>query len=65
MGLGVGLGVPIRVENYLGQPFTIPQIHENHTAMIAPALNPAHQNHFQAHVLRCQLIAIMGFAHIA
>jgi hypothetical protein len=63
--LGVYLLADRGIEDHLGQPFTIAQVHENDPAVIPAALDPAHQYHFFAHIIGPQLVAMMGSSHVA
>ena len=44
LGAGEDVGA-IRVEHALQQAFAIPQVNENHAAMITPTVNPATNRH--------------------
>jgi hypothetical protein len=45
VGCLVDAGVPLRIEHYLRQTGSIPQVDEEQTPVIAPPLHPPHQAH--------------------
>jgi hypothetical protein len=45
--------------------FTVAQVHENDTAVVPAALDPAHEDHFEALFGGTQLIAVVGSSHVA
>ena len=47
-GLDVGVGIGFRVEDHLGQPLPVPEVHKDEAAVVAPALDPAHEHHLGA-----------------
>ena len=47
-GLDVGIGIDLRVEDHLGQPLPVPEVHEDEAAVVPPTLHPAHEHHFHA-----------------
>jgi len=50
----MGYDIEFRAEDDLYQTFTIPQIDEDHPAMIAAAVGPAHENHLPSHLVHGQ-----------
>ena len=48
----VGAGVRRRVEDELGEPLAVPEVHEDQPPMVAPAERPAHQRDGPARVSR-------------
>jgi hypothetical protein len=53
------------VENRLRQAFAVAQVDENHGAMIAPPVDPSHQQNLLARVGGAQLAAGVGTAKLA
>ena len=46
VGLPVGIGLGLRVEDDLNDAFAVAQIDEDDPAVVAAAMHPAHQDHF-------------------
>ena len=44
----MGVGIDLRVEDHLGQPLAVPEVHKDEAAVVTPALHPAHEHHFDA-----------------
>jgi hypothetical protein len=65
MGLGMDIRIDLRVEDHLGNAFTVAKVDENDAAVIPPPQDPAHQRHFFAHVPGSQGVAVMGSSHVA
>jgi hypothetical protein len=61
----VHLGIDFRVEHHLGDPLAVAEIDENDPAVVAPALDPAHEHHFTVNVRSGELVAVVGPAHIS
>jgi hypothetical protein len=55
----VTVRINIRVKDYLGKTFTIPEIYENNTSMIPSPVRPAHQDYFLACIGGIKITAIM------
>jgi hypothetical protein len=64
MGFPVEFRVNFRVEHHLSDALTVPEIYENDTTMVSPALYPSHKNHFPAHITGIKLAARVGSPHI-
>ena len=60
MGLPVGIGMGLRVEDDLNDAFAVAQIDEDDPAVVAAAMHPAHQDHFFSCVIRLEVPAVMG-----
>ncbi len=60
MGLPVGIGMGLRVEDDLNDAFAIAQVDEDDPAVVAAAMHPAHQDYFFPCVVGLQLPAVMG-----
>ena len=57
------LGVFLRPENNLGEPFAVAQINEDDAAVIAENMHPAGEHGADANVAFAQLPAVMGPIH--
>ena len=57
--------IDIFVEDRLGEAFAVAQVDEDHAAVIAPPVDPAHQEDLLARVGGAQLAAGMGAAKVA
>ncbi len=44
----MGVGIGFRVEDHLGQPLPVPEVHKDEAAVVPPALDPAHEHHLSA-----------------
>jgi hypothetical protein len=53
------------VEDKLGDAVAVTQMDENHTAQIAPPVNPAHEKNRFSDIGRPQSSAAMSTAHLA
>jgi len=53
------------VKNRLGEAFAVAQVDENHGAMIAPPVDPSHQDNSLARVRGAQFAAGMSTAKLA
>jgi hypothetical protein len=65
MGLFMNLGADLGVENHLRESFSVPQVNEDHPAVIPPSLYPPHQHHFSADIIGTEFTAGMGSSHIS
>ena len=60
MGLLMHRRVVLRVEDHLGHPLPVAQIDEDHPAVIAPPVHPAHQHHLAVLVAQAQSLKMVG-----
>ena len=63
VGLGGQLGIFLRSENNLRQPFPISQVDEDNAAMITPDMHPAGEHRRAADVAFAEFVAMMGPVH--
>ena len=65
MGASHGPRVMLGVKNHLGDPFAIPQVHENQPSMVAAALHPAHEGNRLIDMGSAQSVAVVGLSPIS
>ena len=61
VGLLMGIGLGLRVEDDLDDAFAVAQVDEDDAAVVAAAMHPAHQDHFFSCVVRLQVPAVDEF----
>jgi hypothetical protein len=57
--------VDCRVKYDLGDPLPVPEIDEDHTAVIPAPMDPAHQHDFLVYIAGIEFPAMMRSAHVA
>jgi hypothetical protein len=61
----VNVRLGVFVKDKLGNAFAIAQVDENHSAQIAAAMDPAHEQGSLAGIGGAQLAAVVGAAQVA